>query len=87
METLGAVARKRCMFRGGPQQGQSKQNPSSSTTKALELGQLPEVDSKVRDVAFQQSWSIRSKLDLAAVIDTTDSLNNRQEYQIGRAHV
>jgi len=66
---------------GGPQQGQSKQNPSSSTTKELEIGQLPEVDSKVRDVAFQQSWSIRFKLDLAAVIDTTDSLNNRQEYR------
>ncbi|MCP9776268.1 MULTISPECIES: DUF3769 domain-containing protein [unclassified Cyanobium] len=66
---------------GGPQQRQSTQNPSSSTTKALEIGQLPEVDSKVRDVAFQQSWSIRFKLDLAAVIDTTDSLNNRQEYR------
>jgi len=62
---------------GGPQQGQSTQNPSISTTKALEIGQLPEVDSKVRDVAFQQSWSIRLKLDLAAVIDTTDSLNSK----------
>ena len=67
---------------GGPQQGQSTQNPSSSTTKALEIGQLPEVDSKVRDVAFQQSWSIRFKLDLAAVIDTTDSLNSKgQDYR------
>ena len=62
---------------GGPQQGQSTRNPNSSTSKAPEIEQLPEVDSKVRDVVFQQSWSIRFKLDLAAVIDTTDSLNSK----------
>jgi hypothetical protein len=67
---------------GGPQQGQSTRNPRSSTSKALEIGQLPEVDSKVRDVVFQQSWSIRFKLDLGAVIDTTDSLNSKgQDYR------
>ncbi|CAK6697763.1 LPS-assembly protein LptD [Cyanobium usitatum str. Tous] len=62
---------------GGPQQGQSSRNPNSSTSKAPEIEQLPDVDSKVRDVVFQQSWSIRFKLDLAAVIDTTDSLNSK----------
>ncbi|MCP9804838.1 DUF3769 domain-containing protein, partial [Cyanobium sp. T1G-Tous] len=62
---------------GGPQRWQSNRNPSSSTSKEPAIGQLPEVDSKVRDVVFQQSWSIRFKLDLAAVIDTTDSLNSK----------
>ncbi|MDP5117861.1 MAG: DUF3769 domain-containing protein, partial [Prochlorococcaceae cyanobacterium MAG_34] len=67
---------------GGPQQGQPSRNPNSSTSKAPEIEQLPDVDSKVRDVVFQQSWSIRFKLDLAAVIDTTDSLNSKgQDYR------
>ncbi|MEB3202754.1 MAG: DUF3769 domain-containing protein, partial [Synechococcus sp.] len=39
-------------------------------------------DQRVRDVQFQQSWSTNLKLDLVAVIDTTDSLNNAgQKYR------
>ena len=49
---------------------------------AAEIERLPEVDSRVSNVTFQQSWSTNLKLDLGAVIDTTDSLNsNGQGYR------
>ena len=50
----------------------SKNSPSPATTDPAAL----RLDPRVRDVTFQQSWSTSFKLDLAAVIDTTDSLNS-----------
>ena len=50
----------------------SKNSPSPGTTDAAAIT----VDPRVRNVAFQQSWGTSFKLNLAAVIDTTDSLNS-----------
>lgn len=56
----------------------SEISPSSGSPAAAAI----QVDPRVRNVAFQQSWSTSFKLDLAAVIDTTDSLNsNGQGYR------
>ena len=50
----------------------SKNSPSPRTADPAAI----KVDPRVRNVAFQQSWSTSVKLNLAAVIDTTDSLNS-----------
>ncbi|MCP9805273.1 DUF3769 domain-containing protein [Cyanobium sp. T1B-Tous] len=59
-------------------------SPSSALSSSPETKPSPgttgpsssKVDPRVRNVAFQQSWSTSLKLNLAAVIDTTDSLNS-----------
>ena len=67
---------------GGPQAQAISMGSGKPVLAATELDQLPDVDSKVSNVKFQQSWSTNLKLDLGAVIDTTDSLNsNRQGYR------
>jgi hypothetical protein len=67
---------------GGPQAQAISMGSGKPVITATELDQLPDVDSKVGNVKFQQSWSTKLKLDLGAVIDTTDSLNsNGQGYR------
>ncbi|WP_094559145.1 DUF3769 domain-containing protein [Synechococcus sp. 8F6] len=72
----------------GPPQAGGPPNPEpipSSTAlppTALDLDRPAAVDSRLANVRFQQSWSTSIKVDLAAVIDTTDSLNsNGQGYR------
>ena len=67
---------------GGPQAQAISMGSGKPVVKATEIEQLPDVDSKVSNVTFQQSWNTSVKLDLGAVIDTTDSLNsNGQGYR------
>lgn len=60
----------------GPQPQAVPIEIGKSAITATENEQQPDVDSKVSNVSFQQSWSTNLKLDLGAVIDTTDSLNS-----------
>ena len=67
---------------GGPQAQAISIGSGKPVITAPEIEQLPGADSKVSNVTFQQSWSTSLKLDLGAVIDTTDSLNsNGQGYR------
>lgn len=67
---------------GGPQAQAISIGSGKTVITAPEIEQLPGADSKVSNVTFQQSWSTSLKLDLGAVIDTTDSLNsNGQGYR------
>ena len=67
---------------GGPQAAAISIGSGKPVITAPEIEQLPGADSKVSNVTFQQSWSTSLKLDLGAVIDTTDSLNsNGQGYR------
>ena len=67
---------------GGPPAQSVPMGPGKPVIAAAEIEKLSEVDSRVSNVTFQQSWSTNLKLDLGAVIDTTDSLNsNSQGYR------
>ena len=62
----------------GEQLGKTDLVPMGSEVRE----QITAGEQRVRDVTFQQSWSTTLKLDLVAVIDTTDSLNNAgQKYR------
>ena len=66
---------------GPPQSGPKTPQPTSPSSKnSASPGTADpaaiKVDPRVSNVAFQQSWSTSVKLNLAAVIDTTDSLNS-----------
>jgi len=61
---------------GGPANPEPIPSPAALPPTALDLDRPAAVDSRVANVRFQQSWSTSFKLDLAAVIDTTDSLNS-----------
>ncbi|MEX0588694.1 MAG: DUF3769 domain-containing protein [Cyanobium sp.] len=52
------------------------QIPTAQIPTAPKADQTAKVDARVSNVTFQQSWSTNIKLDLATVIDTTDSLNS-----------
>ena len=72
---------------GPPQMGgpaKAEPIPPSAAAPSTTPNNAPPaaVDSRVANVRFQQSWSTSLKVDLAAVIDTTDSLNsNGQGYR------
>ena len=67
---------------GGPANPEPISSPAALPPPALDLDRPAAVDSRVTNVRFQQSWSTSIKLDLAAVIDTADSLNsNGQGYR------
>jgi len=67
---------------GGPPAQAAPTGFGKPVITAAEIKRLPEVDSRVSNVTFQQSWSTNLKLDLGAVIDTADSLNsNGQGYR------
>ena len=64
---------------GGPQAQAISMGSGKPVITTTEIEKLPDVDSKVSNVTFQQSWSTNLKLDLGAVIDTTDSLNSNAQ--------
>jgi len=67
---------------GGPANPEPIPSSAALPPTALDLDRPAAVDSRVTNVRFQQSWSTSIKLDLAAVIDTADSLNsNGQGYR------
>ena len=67
---------------GGPPNPEPISSSAALRPTALDLERPAAVDSRVANVSFQQSWSTSLKLDLGAVIDTTDSLNsNGQGYR------
>ncbi|MDA1247451.1 MAG: DUF3769 domain-containing protein, partial [Cyanobacteria bacterium] len=62
---------------GGPHSQAIQRGSRKPVITAAEINQLPKVDSKVSNVTYQQSLSYNLKLDLGAVIDTTNSLNSK----------
>ena len=67
---------------GGPPNPEPIPSSAALPPAALDLDRPAAVDSRVANVRFQQSWNTSIKVDLAAVIDTTDSLNsNGQGYR------
>ena len=64
---------------GGPQAQAISMGSGKPVITTTEIEKLPDVDSKVSNVTFQQSWSTNLKLDMGAVIDTTDSLNSNAQ--------
>jgi len=67
---------------GGPPNPEPIPSPAALPPTALDNDRPASVDSRVANVRFQQSWNTSFKVDLGAVIDTTDSLNsNGQGYR------
>ena len=67
---------------GGPVTPEPFPSSAALPPTALDLDRPAAIDARVTNVRFQQSWSTSIKLDLAAVIDTADSLNsNGQGYR------
>jgi hypothetical protein len=60
----------------GPLPGETPAKPQPLAAGAGEPEQLTAAEQRVRNVAYQQSWGTQLKLNLDAVIDTNDSLNN-----------
>lgn len=60
---------------GGPPNPEPNPPADALPPAAPEHGGTAEIDSRVANVSVQQSWNTSFKLDLGAVIDTTDSLN------------